>query len=569
MVYVIGTIVFLLCFLLAGYVLRKKHYKEIDRLESWKIDLLNRPVPDELSKVKQLNMTGQTEDLFDRWRKEWDEIAATDLPDLEELLFDSEEYIDKYRFNKAKEIQLKIASILSETEEKINKILTELNELVGSEQKNRFEIEELQDKYRESKKKLLAHNHTFGSAVKGLENQLEEIVAKFQEFEDKTENGNYLEAREVVLTIKARLDKINNAMSMIPNMLQECQSGLPAQIDELKAGYQEMIDQRFHLNHLQFELETVKLQEELTSLLTHLERIETEVVMNGIESMNDWIEGLYDHLEKEVHAKHFIQKNELKTKELLEEVVQNNKNLQEETELVQQTYHLSERDLEVNRNVDQQVQLLVKRYEHLFNRLQQQQEFAQSVLSEELNEILNSILRLLEEQKVYRETLQALRKDEIAAREKVQEMTQKVAETIRIVTKSNIPGLPHDYNYLLEDAEESIQTVLMKLGEKPLDIPTIHHYLDRSVQIVEKLMNTTTEMMENVVLAEKVIQYGNRYRSRYPSVARGLLEAELAFRTFDYKTALEHAATTIHQVEPGAIKKIEDMLKEEQVEVLV
>jgi septation ring formation regulator len=569
MVYVIGTIVLLLCFFLAGYVMRKKHYKEIDRLESWKIDLLNQPVPDELSKVKQLNMTGQTEDLFDRWRKEWDEIAATELPDLEELLFDSEEYIDKYRFNKAKEIQLRISTILSETEEKINNILTELNELVGSEQKNRFEIEELQAMYRESRKTLLAHNHTFGSAVKGLENQLDEIVTKFQEFEDKTENGNYLEAREVVLTIKARLDKMNAAMVMIPNMLQECQSGLPAQIAELKAGYQEMIDQTFHLEHLQFESETARLEEELTTLLTQLERIETEEVMLGIENVNDCIDGLYEHLEKEVHAKHFIQKNDAKTKELLEEVVQNNKKLQQETELVQQTYHLSEKDLEVNRTADKQVRLLVERYGQLLHRLQNQQEFAQSILSEELNEIHGSILQLLEEQKKYSETLQALRKDEVVAREKIQEMTLKVGETIRIVTKSNIPGLPHDYHYLLEDAEESIQTVLMKLGEKPLDIPTIHHYLDQSVQVVEKLVNTTTEMMENVVLAEKVIQYGNRYRSRYPSVARGLLEAELAFRTFDYKTALEHAATTINQVEPGAIKKIEEMLKEVEIEVLI
>ncbi|MDF2791644.1 MAG: septation ring formation regulator EzrA, partial [Neobacillus sp.] len=34
----------------------------MDRLEAWKIDLFNRPILDEMSKVKQLNMTGQTEE---------------------------------------------------------------------------------------------------------------------------------------------------------------------------------------------------------------------------------------------------------------------------------------------------------------------------------------------------------------------------------------------------------------------------------------------------------------------------------------------------------------------------
>ena len=41
----------------------------MDRLEVWKIDLMNRPVLDEMSKVKQLNMTGQTEELFERMAK--------------------------------------------------------------------------------------------------------------------------------------------------------------------------------------------------------------------------------------------------------------------------------------------------------------------------------------------------------------------------------------------------------------------------------------------------------------------------------------------------------------------
>ncbi len=100
---VIGAIVVVLGALVFGYLTRKKYYKEMDRLEGWKIEILNRPILDELSKVKQLNMTGQTEELFERWRAEWDEIAAGKLPDVEDQLFDAEEFIDKLQFKKAKE----------------------------------------------------------------------------------------------------------------------------------------------------------------------------------------------------------------------------------------------------------------------------------------------------------------------------------------------------------------------------------------------------------------------------------------------------------------------------------
>src|SRR3954451_5454212 len=141
--YFIGFFILLLALFVWGYIIKKRYFKEMDRLEAWKIDLLNRPILDEMSKVKQLNMTGQTEELFERWRSQWDDVVTVKLPDLEEMLFDAEEYIDRYRFKKAKEVQQAIDTKLQETEDEINKILEQLHELVGSEEKNRVEIEQL------------------------------------------------------------------------------------------------------------------------------------------------------------------------------------------------------------------------------------------------------------------------------------------------------------------------------------------------------------------------------------------------------------------------------------------
>ncbi|MGJ7920412.1 septation ring formation regulator EzrA [Neobacillus sp. LXY-4] len=559
--FVIGAIVVVLCILLVGYFTRKKYYKEIDRLESWKIDITNRPVQDEMSKVKQLNMTGQTEELFERWRKEWDEIAAGGLPEIDELLFDAEEAIDKLRFKKAGEIQAEIRASLTESEEKIKQILTELNELVGSEQKNREEMEELKDVYRESKRSLLAHRHTYGHAVDAFEKQLDEMMENFQIFEEKTEHGDYLEAREVVLTIKERLMKISEKMEAIPKLLMDCQTGLPMQINELKDGFHEMIGQGYRLEHLRFEQEIVRLEQEIQSFLAQLGQTEVEEVETGIAVVKETIEQLYVLLEKEVLAKHYIQQNKDEIKAALNEIEDNCRILKEETEYVQQIYHLAKTELDAQKQSEKQVVQLLKRYEHLEIRISEQGD-AHSHLSEELSEIKQMIETIATEQKEYREALHMLRKDEIIARDKVKELKKKMAEAIRTVSKSKIPGLPREYEFLLEDAEESINRVIEKLAEKPLNIPTVQHFLDLAVQSVEELVKNTDEMLENVLLAEKVIQYGNRFKSRYPSVAEGLNEAELAFRDYDYKLALEQAATTIEKVEPGAMKKIEALMSE-------
>jgi septation ring formation regulator len=553
--YIIGFIILLLALFVLGYFIKKKYFKEMDRLEAWKIDLFNRPIMDEMSKVKQLNMTGQTEELFEGWRNQWDDIVTVKLPDLEEMLFDAEEYIDHYRFNKAKGIQQDINNKLQATENEINKIVEELHELVGSEEKNRTEIEQLKELYRETKKTLLAHRHSFGKSEKHLETQLEEVTKKFHEFDEKTENGNYLEARELVLSIHDQLAKVKKNMDLIPQLLIECHSLIPAQLSDILEGYREMTDKGYYLSHIQLETEIDSLNEKLVEYLAFIEETKIENALEGIGEVKERIDILFDLLEKEVNAKHFIIQNEKGMSGLLSSVLEEHDSLSNEVKHVQESYHLTDSDFEIQRHLEKQLASVTKHYEILMEKLNMN-ETALTVLCEELKEIKTHIEMIQEEQENFGLKLQALRKDEFEARETLKDLTKKVGETIRLVSKSNIPGLPEDYQYLYEDTNESIQNVRLQLQEKPLNVSALNQYLEIAVLTVDKLSNTTVELIENVLLAEKAIQYGNRYRSQYPSVAKGLNDAELAFRHFEYQEALEQAAASLESIDPGALKKI-------------
>ncbi len=560
--YVIGLFILILGVFVFGYLIKKKYFKEMDRLEAWKIDLFNRPILDEMSKVKQLNMTGQTEELFEGWRNQWDDIVTVKLPEFEELLFDAEEYIDRYRFNKAKNTQQEISRKLKETEAQINKIIEELHELVGSEEKNRVEIEHLKELYRETKKTLLAHRHNFGKSEKKLEAQLEEVTKKFHDFDEKTEQGNYLEARELVLLLQNELETIKANMDLIPQLFIECQSLLPGQINELQEGYREMTDKGYYLEHIQLETELESLRENLTVNLKLIEETEIEKAVEGMNDIRERIDIFFDQLEKEVNAKHYIIQNEKDASALLSVIQDEYEMILDEVMHVQESYHLTENDFEVQRHLEKELSSVIKRYNVLMEKISNN-ETAQTALSVELKELKEQLEIIQEEQESFNVKLQALRKDEFEAREKVKELTKKVGETIRLVSKSNIPGVPDDYKYLFEDANESIQNVKHQLVEKPLNISALNQYLEVAVLTVEKLSTTTVELIENVMLAEKAIQYGNRYRSKYPSIAKGLADAEAAFRHYEYQEALEQAATSLEAVDPEALRRIKASISAE------
>ncbi|MGE8078627.1 septation ring formation regulator EzrA [Peribacillus loiseleuriae] len=561
MEYILGIVILVIALIIWGYFLKRKHFKEIDQLEAWKMDIMNRPILEELSKVKQLNMTGETEEMFERWRKEWDAIITVYLPDVEELFFDAEDYVDKYRLGKSKEVQRMISTKLTDIVKTIEKILMELNDLVGSEEKNRVEIEEIKESYRKIKKDLLAHRHTFAKAADPLDDMLDEIVEILKQYEEATENGNYLNARELVLSIKNKLATIQTRMDIIPQLLLDGHSSLPTSISELKDGFKEMVEQGYSLEHIEFETEILRLEAELEHYNVQLNLAEAEVAEKGINEIFDHVNLLYDLLEKEVLSKQYLIKNENLLKENLEAFEYENDKLKAETAVVRHSYHVTESELSAQKKLEKQIDKLIKRFQLLTLKIADNATIS-SVLSDEMKEIEAILNELKVEHEVFSEKLHALRKDELQAREVLQELRKKMGDTSRTISQSNVPGLPERYRDLLSEAKESIEDVQSKLEENPLDMGSVHIFLEKAIASVTRLYENTEVLIEEMLLAEKVIQYGNRYRSRYPAVAEALRTAEQYFRDYEYERALEVAVSAIEKVEPGILDKIEANMEE-------
>ncbi|WP_044736804.1 septation ring formation regulator EzrA [Geobacillus kaustophilus] len=540
---------------------RKRMYREIDRLEEWKINLMNRPVPDELAKVKQLNMTGETEQLFERWRRQWDDIVAVKLPNVEEQLFDAEQLLDKYRYRQARRLLGQIADGLRRLEEEVHEIIHEVNELIGSEEQSRAEIEELRAAHREAKKTLLAYRYTFGSAADLLDVRLTEAEKQFQRFAELTEAGNYLAARDVVLTLKEELGRLTAMMEEIPKLLGECQTSLPAQLAELADGYREMEERGYILDHLHMERTLQEKREKIEQCLAMIHELRIEEAKQTAAELKEEIDALYDLLENEVLAHQYVQTEMPRIGGMLQELAAEAKETEAEALFVQQSYHLPPSDLEKYRSIEKQLHQLQKRFFLIQDRVAEAKT-AYSLLKEELEQLVSQIDLMKEEHEQFRTMLQTLRKDELIAREKLDAMRKTLAEALRLVQKSRLPGLPEPYSLELAEARRSLQAVAARLEEKPLDMQAVDQALEEAKAAVERLYERTVGMIEQAMLAERTIQYGNRYRRRYPSVRKRLEEAESLFRHYDYEEALREAVAAVEEVEPGAFDRVQQLWQE-------
>ncbi len=559
---IIAVLILVLLISIIAFLMRRKHNTRIDSLEKRKMHIQHKPIFEEMMKVKELNMTGETEEKFERWRAEWTEVVDIHMPELDNLLFDAEDFVDYFKFKSATATENVIEEKIQSCHKKMTEILTELDELIGSEEKNRIEMEALQERHRAARKKILAHQPSFGSTVELLEKELEFFNPRFEEYSELTENGNYLQAREIVISLTEKGSKLFMIIEQLPSLLSDIQVKIPNAIRDIQNGVREMEEQSYYLNHLELTRQFENMEDQLVDLLNRVQKLDMDSIEEETKSIFERIDTYYDALEREVVARHFVDSEYKETHEKLIEVIAQAQKTVAETAAIQKSYRINESEAEIPQNVLEALEKLHKKSEIISTQIENANS-AYSSLQEELESMRKELDELEEQRGKFAEKIKSLRNDETKVRTKLDELTRQLQEADRSLHKANIPGIPSEMDARLEEAEEQIYIVTQSLQEVPLNMMLVNSYLENTRQSVEEVSVKTKELLENVILIEMIIQYGNRHRASNKEMDSRLLEAEASFRQFRYAKALEEAATAVEEVEPGAMKKIEALLQED------
>lgn len=556
MAYIIGIVLVIITLIIVGLILRKRIYDVVDRQESWKMDIMNRNIASELSRIKNLNLSGETQEKFESWKGHWEYIVTKQLPDIEEYLFDAEEAADRYRFPTAKKTLRKVEQTLQSIEKDIEQMLLELDELMKSEETSRKEIEGLEPEIKSLRKKLSQTRYQYGKAEARFDVELDGVEDSLQKYHELTGAGDYLEAQQLVDNLKIQLEKLQVEMEEFPQLYKNCKLSLPSQLDDLISGIKGMKDDGYRIEHLGLEREIRGYQQRLLDCVISVEKGEVTVAKDTINEVEERIKDMYQLLENEAIAKNYIETLMPTYREKIGDLDSTFRETKTEVELLKQTYYFEDSDMEKYLTLEKTIALLKKQLDEIAVNLEDH-DISHLQIREQLEANLEQVELLTDEHENFIKLIHNLRKDELEAKEKLDDMKNQVYNTIRRLKKSNIPGVPNFIWDLLETTSKKNDKVLKALETKPLDMAAVQHELTEANKSVEHAAGQTDLILEQAYLTEQVIQYANRYRSRYPLLAAKLAESERLFRSFEYELSLEHAAKAIEEVEPGALKRIE------------
>lgn len=559
----IAFIIIVIALFGTGYLLKKKHYTRINTLEEQKLALRERPVIEELSKVKKLKLTGQTEKLFESWRSSWDEIETRLFPDVEEVLMEAEMNTDKYRFGTATQNENDLEQMLVTIDRQMNQILNGLKELLTSEEKNAKESRATKEKLAEMRRIILTQGFKLGGTLPRYEAELNEAADKINRYDDLTDQGDHLEAREIIISAKKDLELLEDEMDKTPKLLHETETVLPDELADLKQGYLEMVNSGYFLEQLEFEKEHIRLSEQVKKANGRVLNGELSDAETLITEIHTEINLFYDTLEQEVHAKSFVSENRAPVSDKLEAQMELSAKLAEQITEVKETYHISEEELANYLETSAALAEQKENFSHTLMKLNEQK-MAYSVIQDALKEIDERLLQIAIEQDKIGEDLRSLRKDEIEAREDVERMKRQIVQLNRKIERARLPGVPTEYRELETHMYDALSKMEESLGDRPLKMKTVSKNWQTAKEDLEHISGKATEIVENAALVESVIQYANRYRMDDKELDEELVKAEQHFyKDFQYKKALEIAVTALEKVEVGAFKKIEKAFSEE------
>ena len=169
---------------------------------------------------------------------------------------------------------------------------------------------------------------------------------------------------------------------------------------------------------------------------------------------------------------------------------------------------------------------------------------------------LNNRLTKLQDELDYRlKSITSMKDDETRAREQYTLIQKILTEAKKKLNEYKIPVIPQSYFIEFKEADEAIREIVKEINKKPIVIKILNIRVDTARDLVFKIYNKTNDMVKNVKLCEDLIVYGNRYRSTYKEVDKGLDTATDLFERGQYKKSLDLLINTLKEIDSGVIEK--------------
>lgn len=554
---ILAIIVIILIAVGVLFYLRSNKRQIIEKAIERKNEIETLPFDQNLAQLSKLNLKGETKTKYDAMKKDNVESTNKYLAPVEEKIHNAEALLDKFSFNASQSEINDANELIDSYEQSYQQQLEDVNEIIALYKDN----DELYDKckvdYREMKRDVLANRHQFGEAASLLETEIEKFEPRLEQYEVLKADGNYVQAHNHIAALNEQMKQLRSYMEEIPELIRETQKELPGQFQDLKYGCRDLKVEGYDLDHVKVDSTLQSLKTELSFVEPLISRLELEEANDKLANINDKLDDMYDLIEHEVKAKNDVEETKDIITDNLFKAKDMNYTLQTEIEYVRENYYINESDAQSVRQFENEIQSLISVYDDILKEMSKSA-VRYSEVQDNLQYLEDHVTVINDKQEKLQNHLIQLREDEAEAEDNLLRVQSKKEEVYRRLLASNLTSVPERFIIMKNEIDHEVRDVNEQFSERPIHVKQLKDKVSKIVIQMNTFEDEANDVLVNAVYAEKLIQYGNRYRKDYSNVDKSLNEAERLFKNNRYKRAIEIAEQALESVEPGVTKHIEE-----------
>ncbi|MCI2939951.1 septation ring formation regulator [Staphylococcus cohnii] len=556
---ILAIIVIILIIVGILFYMRSNKSQMIEKAETRKSKVEQLPYDESLSQLSELTLTGETKTTYNSLKQNALDSKNQYLLPVEEKIHQAEGLLDKFKFSQAQTEIDEAHELMDKYEENYNELNSNIENILNLHKESDHLHEECKVDYREMKRDVLANRHQFGEAAAPLEQEIETFVPEMETYETLKEDGNYNQAYDHIKTLNEDMNYLKKDMDEIPELIREAQKELPGQFQDLKYGCRDLKVEGYDLDHVKIDSSLQTLKTELSFVEPMISRLELDEANDKLNSINDRLDEMYELIEHEVKAKNEVEETKEVITDNLFRAKEMNYTLQTEIEYVRENYYINESDVQNVRQFENEIQSMISVYDEIL------QEMAKSAVrysevQDNLKYIAEHVDVINEKQEKLQNHLIQLREDEAEAEENILRVQSKKEEVYRKLLASNLPSVPERFIIMKNEIDYEVREVNKKFSVRPIHVKQLKDKVSKVVLQMNKFEDEATDVLVNAVYAEKLIEYGNRYRKESSNIDKSLNEAERLFKNNRYKRSIEISEQALESVEPGVTKQIESQV---------
>lgn len=554
---ILAIIVIVLIIVGIMFYLRSNKRKVVEDAEERKLKVQKLPFEENLKQLSAFNLKGEIRTKYDAFKQDTLDYTNNYLAPVEEKIHDAEIQLDKFQFSGAQSDIDDAHELMDKYEAGYQQQVEDVNEIVALHKENDQVFEKCKTNYREMKRDVLANRHQFGDAASPLEKRIESFEPELEQYELLKADGNYVQAHNHIMGLNESMEEIQEYMEEIPELIREAQKELPGQFQDLKYGCRDLKMNGYDLDHVKIDGTLQSLKTELNFVEPMISRLELDNANDKLEQINDKLDEMYDLIEHEVKAKNEVEETKEQITDELFKAREMNYTLRTEIDYIRENYFINESDVHSIRQHENEIQNLVAVYDDILKEMAKSA-VRYSEVKDNLEYLDDHVKVINEDQEKLQNHLIQLREDEAEAEDNLLRIQSKKEEVYRRLLASNLTSVPERFIIMKNEIDHEVRETNDQFSERPIHVKQLKDKVAKIVIQMNTFEDEANDVLINAVYAERLIQYGNRYRKDHNNVDKSLNEAERLFKNNRYKRSIEISEQALENVEPGITKYIED-----------